>query len=180
MNESIICFMIKLCFSCILFLEGPLFVSDHLIPKDFIFGLLCSIMARKYCNSCNTAVKPVRPEFNGCLCCLLLFTAFGWLIYLVIYILLPEDRCPFCNRQVVHINHREQQHKPPSPRASSQLQENRHKEPYIRTDVAYSENAPPNWEEKPSEKKPTTVYCPYCGTSISAEAKHCTACGAPL
>lgn len=110
-----------------------------------------------------------RQEIDWMLALLLLcFTCgLGTLVYVLIYLSKPEDRCVHCNT-IVEPQIPEFQSQP------SQMSE-AHTSP-VQTSINNRQTHQTQHTESQSSKK--EMFCPYCGEKIASNARFCPGCGA--
>lgn len=164
-------------------------------------------MALGYCPKCRQNVSNTKSDIDVCLFFLLLFTGFGWIIYLVIYALQPADRCIICGTHTTppradafphapvmssnqHVNIRESSYPemsvpstpPIRPASSSSLMTTR--QTIVQPPQSFG-NAPvspphPAQTVRPIEEKPEPKFCPYCGAEVGSLMQYCAVCGSKL
>lgn len=133
-----------------------------------------------YCPRCKTNVMLYRGDLNCCLFLLLLMTGVGWIIYLIIWLMGPEDRCVICG--TVAMPPIPETNTPPSlPSAEKITVVSTSTTPsasgtFIPKKTLSQSNSPAT--SLPIIKN--TKFCPYCGAEIPLEASFCSGCGVNL
>jgi hypothetical protein len=164
-------------------------------------------MALGYCPKCRQNVSNTKADIDVCLFFLLLFTGFGWILYLIIYALQPADRCIICgthtspprpdafphapvmpSNQRVTIRESSYQVMPtpsappiqpmvPGPLATT-------RQTVIQPPQTFGGAPPspnlPTQMTRPIEDKPEPRFCPYCGAEVGSLMQYCGICGSKL
>lgn len=137
-------------------------------------------MALGFCPNCNRNMLLAKHDVNVCLLCLLFLTGIGWIIYLIIYALEPDDVCSFCGTPA----------QPPIPESQNQFMVAEKTPPpqfnssfnSSSAQTVFTTGSPPSPMIQVPESKPSpnVNFCPQCGSSVDADARFCSVCGGNL
>jgi hypothetical protein len=136
-------------------------------------------MTTGYCTHCQTTVTLTKKDIDACLLCLLFFTGIGWIIYLIIYAMEPEDRCVMCGNRANFL--------PPQQIAPTPASLPTPAAPITPTPTqTYRTYSEPAQTSRPmpvpgsAQALPTKRYCQYCGSELAPNARFCAGCGTQL
>ena len=137
---------------------------------------------RKFCTKCQRNVFPVRPKPDMAFLILLFILVIPGLIYLIIYGLKPENKCPICYTTVSNtIDY----HYPPfrngDPNSYDQTLIGgtviRSEPTIMNPEGEYLEYIPPV-EKKVEQIPKPRVYCKFCGSELADNnTEKCLNCG---
>jgi hypothetical protein len=117
-----------------------------------------------------------RDDINCCLFFLLLFTGIGWIIYLVIWLLTPEDKCMICGRKTLparpEIPATIQSQEEPTSIPEQVSAHETYKMPQVTKDTLNS--------SAQTIKKVEARFCPFCGHEVPVGGKFCANCGSEI
>jgi len=129
-----------------------------------------------YCKTCGKVVMGTRGDIDVGLAIFLFCCTggIGFIIYLIVYFLEPEDKCPFCNSKLQPIpqqmpgqNTVDMNVEPPKTKINEPIKSSSSQsEPFGTTIIDKSD----------SMKK----FCPLCGAPLRPGAKFCQTCGVNL
>ncbi len=137
---------------------------------------------RKLCEHCQRNVFPVRPKPNMVLLILLFIFVIPGLIYLIIYGLTEENRCPICYSEVsdmISYHHPPFRNGDPNSYDPSLIGGKviRSEPTIMDPEGEYVEYVPPVEKKTQNLPKPR-VYCKFCGIELSdLDTEKCPNCG---
>ncbi len=119
-----------------------------------------------YCPNHNAYFEGVKPPFNVMLFIILICcTGVLWIVYLVIYLIQTEDRCPQCGARLIAQPIAPPQNAAPQPILPNQQQ-------FVTQQSAPSPAIPVTTN--------TPKFCPSCGSPLETSASFCRACGTKI
>ena len=137
---------------------------------------------RKLCVHCQRNVFPVRPKPNMALLVLLFIFVIPGLIYLIIYGLTEETKCPICYNEVserISYYHPPFRNGDPNSYDSSLIGGKviRSEPTIMNPEGDYIDYIPPMDKQKEQVPK-SREYCKFCGTELfDSEFEKCPNCG---
>jgi len=136
---------------------------------------------RKFCTKCQRNVFPVRPKPDMAFLILLFVLIIPGIIYLIIYGLRPENRCPICYTIVsdtIDYHYPPFRNGDPNSYDPSLIGETviRSEATILNPEGDFVDYIPP---ELPSQAPPSPrEYCKFCGAEfVNSNSVKCTNCG---